>query len=45
MRFRNPSVGMGGTPREQEYAVTVTDEAAVRAIIAAARTPAAGQRA
>ena len=37
MTFRNPHVGMGGTAIEREYEVTVTDEAAVRATIAAAR--------
>lgn len=37
MDFRNPHVGMGGTAIEREYEVTVTDEAAVRATIAAAR--------
>ncbi|MFO1141510.1 MAG: copper homeostasis protein CutC [Amaricoccus sp.] len=38
MRWRNPGVGMGGTALEREYANQVTDEAAVRATIAAART-------
>ena len=37
MRWRNPGVGMGGTALEREYANQVTDEAAVRATIAAAR--------
>ena len=37
MRFRNPRVGMGGTALEREYRNTLTDEAAVRATIAAAR--------
>lgn len=37
MRHRNPAVGMGGTELEREYTLTVTDEAAVRAAIAAAR--------
>jgi copper homeostasis protein len=40
MDFRNPHVGMGGTAIEREYEVTVTDEAAVRATIAAARAAA-----
>jgi len=37
MAFHNPHVGMGGTALEREYELTVTDEAAVRATIAAAR--------
>ena len=37
MRFRNPTVGMGGTALSREYTTTVTDEKAVRAVIAAAR--------
>jgi copper homeostasis protein len=37
MRHRNPHVGMGGTEVEREYTLTVTDEALVRATIAAAR--------
>jgi copper homeostasis protein len=37
MRYRNPNVGMGGTALEREYTNTVTNEAAVRATIAAAR--------
>ena len=37
MDFRNPHVGMGGTAIEREYEITVTDEDAVRATIAAAR--------
>ena len=37
MRYRNPAVGMGGTAIEREYTNTLTDEAAVRATIAAAR--------
>ncbi len=37
MRFRNPTVGMGGTALTREYTTTVTDEDAVRAVIAAAR--------
>ena len=38
MRYRNPRVGMGGTALEREYTNTVTDEEAVRATIAAARS-------
>ena len=37
MRHRNPRVGMGGTTPEREYTCTVTDEEAVRKIVAAAR--------
>jgi copper homeostasis protein len=37
MTFRNPRIGMGGTDLEREYTNTVTDEAEVRATIAAAR--------
>jgi copper homeostasis protein len=37
MAFRNPHVGMGGTAIEREYEITVTDEDAVRATIAAAK--------
>jgi copper homeostasis protein len=37
MAFRNPHVGMGGDDRDREYRLTLTDEAAVRRIIAAAR--------
>lgn len=37
MRYRNPTVGMGGTGLEREYTLTLTDEDAVRAVIAAAR--------
>jgi copper homeostasis protein len=37
MRYRNPSVGMGGTALEREYANQITDEALVRTVIAAAR--------
>lgn len=37
MRFRNPSIGMGGTDLEREYTNTVTSEEAVRMTIAAAR--------
>jgi copper homeostasis protein len=38
MLYRNPRVGMGGTELEREYTNQVTDEAAVRAILAAARS-------
>jgi copper homeostasis protein len=37
MRFRNEHVGMGGEAIEREFELTVTDEDAVRATIAAAR--------
>ena len=37
MQFRNEHVGMGGTAIEREFELTVTDEDAVRATIAAAR--------
>jgi copper homeostasis protein len=37
MVFRNPHVGMGGTAIEREYELTLTDPAAVRRIIAAAK--------
>lgn len=37
MVYRNPRVGMGGTALDREYTNVVTDEAAVRAAIAAAR--------
>jgi copper homeostasis protein len=37
MAYRNPRVGMGGTALDREYTNTLTDEAAVRATIAAAR--------
>jgi copper homeostasis protein len=37
MLFRNPRIGMGGTPLDREYSNTVTDGAAARAMIAAAR--------
>lgn len=37
MAYRNPRVGMGAAPVEREYELTITDEAAVRRIIAAAR--------
>jgi copper homeostasis protein len=36
MTFRNPKIGMGGTGLDREYTNTVTDEDAVRAVIAAA---------
>ncbi|PTM92027.1 copper homeostasis protein CutC [Mycoplana dimorpha] len=38
MMFRNPNVGMGGTGKDREYQLTVTDPDAVRATIAAARS-------
>lgn len=41
MTFRNPHVGMGGDDRDREYRLTLTDEAAVRRTIAAARGQAA----
>ena len=37
MRFRNPNVGMGGTEKDREYQLTLTDPDAVRATIAAAK--------
>jgi copper homeostasis protein len=37
MRFRNPNVGMGGTEKDREYQLTLTDLDAVRATIAAAK--------
>ena len=37
MRFRNSGVGMGGTDFVREYTNQMTDEDAVRSIIAAAR--------
>ena len=40
MDFRNPHVGMGGTAIEREYEITLTDEAAVRATILAAKAAA-----
>lgn len=39
MRFRNPYVGMGGTEKDREYELTLTDRDAVRATIAAAKSP------
>ncbi|HEV7248586.1 MAG TPA: copper homeostasis protein CutC [Shinella sp.] len=38
MTFRNPHVGMGGTEKDREYELTLTDEDAVRATIAAAKS-------
>lgn len=38
MMFRNPNVGMGGTDKDREYQLTVTDPEAARATIAAARS-------
>jgi copper homeostasis protein len=38
MAFRNPNVGMGGTPLDREFQVTLTDADAVRRTIAAARS-------
>ncbi|MDR6756607.1 copper homeostasis protein [Mycoplana sp. BE70] len=38
MRFRNPRVGMGGTEKDREYELTLTDRDAVRATIAAAKS-------
>ena len=38
MRYRNSAVGMGGTALEREYTNQITDEEAVRATIAAARS-------
>lgn len=38
MAFRNPHVGMGGTGKDREYEVTLTDTEAVRATIAAAKS-------
>ncbi len=37
MAYRNPNVGMGGTPHDREYQLTLTNSQAVRATIAAAR--------
>jgi copper homeostasis protein len=37
MRYRNPSVGMGGTTLDREYTNTITDPTLIRATIAAAR--------
>jgi len=38
MTFRNPHVGMGGTEKDREYELTLTDPEAVRATIAAAKS-------
>jgi copper homeostasis protein len=38
MRFRNPHVGMGGTEKDREYELTLTDGDAVRTTIAAAKS-------
>lgn len=38
MAFRNPHVGMGGTEKDREYELTLTDRQAVRATIAAAKS-------
>ncbi len=38
MIFRNPHVGMGGTEKDREYELTITDENAVRETIAAAKS-------
>lgn len=38
MAFRNPHVGMGGTEKDREYELTITDGGAVRATIAAAKS-------
>ena len=38
MVFRNPHVGMGGTEKDREYELTLTDKNAVRATIAAAKS-------
>lgn len=38
MAFRNPHVGMGGTEKDREYELTLTDPEAVRATIAAAKS-------
>jgi copper homeostasis protein len=37
MRYRNPTVGMGGTELDREYTNTVSDPELIRATIAAAR--------
>lgn len=39
MRFRNPHVGMGGTEKDREYELTITDPQVVRATVAAAKAP------
>lgn len=38
MSFRNPHVGMGGSEKDREYELTLTDKDAVRATIAAAKS-------
>lgn len=38
MTFRNPHVGMGGSEKDREYELTLTDRDAVRATIAAAKS-------
>ena len=38
MAFRNPHVGMGGTEKDREYELTLTDKDAVRATIAAVKS-------
>ena len=38
MAFRNPHVGMGGTEKDREYELTLTDKDAVRATIVAAKS-------
>ena len=38
MAFRNPHVGMGGTEKDREYELTLTDVEAVRTVIAAAKS-------
>ncbi len=38
MAFRNPHVGMGGTEKDREYELTLTDGNAVRTTIAAAKS-------
>lgn len=38
MAFRNPHVGMGGSEKDREYELTLTDRDAVRATIAAAKS-------
>ena len=38
MAFRNPHVGMGGTEKDREYELTLTDKDAVRATIATAKS-------
>ncbi|AOF91389.1 copper homeostasis protein CutC [Sinorhizobium sp. RAC02] len=38
MAFRNPHVGMGGSEKDREYELTLTDKDAVRATITAAKS-------